>query len=788
MNTIVDTTGFLIDKLLSLIAYIYYTEPYNIILKLAGGLFGFYIFSVVLKKLFLVSHGKTTNFAESARNAIKHGDYVSAGDFYAYDGKLSKAYEFYMKAGAKKKASEIALRMNKIDTAINLLLESGDANAAARLAKTKGDFKKAGDIYRSIKSYTEAASAYEDGKDYTNAAEMYEIAEMFLPAGELYLKSNNLNKAAQCYLKALNSDYSTEKMEMDRDYTARMEELARKTGSLLTKIGKHEIAAKVYASMKLYELAIEAYKSAGKFVEAAEYLTLVNKPLEAAVFYEKAGELVKANTIKAEYYRGIGEKDKAAKCYEAIQEFINAAELYHDANNYTKAGEMYEKAGEYELAAQMYEVAGLPQKAAELYEKAGNLEKAKSFYKLVGDEKKLINALVKEKRFVEAAEQFIKINDMDNAIQTLQMVQSSNEAEYYRACVLLGDIFFKKGMLTQAVEKYKKAIGNKPLDKPTLDAYYGISRAFEGLGELSKALLIYEKIIAEDYNYRDVKNRIKMLKEQPKKVQGLISGGDIRYRIIREIGRGNMGRVYEAYDNVLERKVAYKVPNLDLTHHPEMVGDFLREAKSAAALNHPNIVIVYDAGKQGNEYYIAMELVNGKTLKDILRDKGRLSQQDSLNIAVQLVKALVYAHSNNLIHRDIKPGNIMITNDGVIKLMDFGLAKIIHDTAQTATKVIGTPYYMSPEQIKGDKISFQTDIYAFGVVLYEMLAGVPPFNKGDVYYHHLHTVPASLKGIVPEVSDVLNDIVLKCLEKQPEKRFVNSSELLSAIRSINPKV
>jgi tetratricopeptide (TPR) repeat protein len=781
MDNIVDTVTSLLGRLFDTLAYLYYTDPYSTAIKVVGTFIVFYILVLIVKNSTSSHKGKETNFSSSARNALKHGDYVTAGDFYTYDGKLSKAYDLYIKAGAKKKASEVALRMNNIDTAINLLLETGDENAAARLAKTNNNFKKAGDIYKSIKSYSEAASAYEQAKDYLKAAQMYESAEMFLPAGELYLSSNNINKAAQCYLMAFNSDYSMDKMEMDHEYTVRMIELAKKAGVLLTKVGMHERAAKVYASMKLYEFAAEASKSAGKFLEAAEYFTNANKPVEAANLFEKAGDLVRANTLRAEYYRGIGENEKAAKCYETIEEFMNAAELYSSVANYPKAGEMYEKSGEYELAAQMYENANRSQKAAGLYEKSGNLEKAKYLYKYIGDEKNLIGTLIKEKKFIEAAEQYTKFGDIDSTIRSLQMVSTSEENDYYRACVMLGDIFVDKGMFVQAMEKYKRAIGNKPLDKATVDAYYGIARAIENTGEPSKSIMIYDKILAEDYNYKDVRNRIKTLKEQSQRSREIMPDIDTRYSIVKEIGRGNMGKVYEAYDNVLERKVAYKVPGLDLTHHPELVNDFLREAKSAASLNHPNIVIVYDAGKQGNDYYIAMELIQGKTLKDVLHDKGRFKPEESLKLSEQLVRALVYAHGNNLIHRDIKPGNIMITDDGTVKLMDFGLAKIIRDTTQTATKVIGTPYYMSPEQIKGEKISFETDIYSFGVVLYEMITGRPPFEKGDIYYHHLHTQPPSPQSVVPEISERLSSIVLKCLQKEPERRFPSTSELLSAL-------
>lgn len=784
MDTIVDTLTSLLGRLFDILAYLYYTDPYSTVIKVAGAALLLYFIITLLVKHVGSKKGKGTNFSSSARSALRQGDYVAAADFYTYDGKLAKAYDLYIKGNAKKKASEIALRLNNIDAAINLLVEAGDPAAAARIAKSNNSFKKAGDIYTTLKSYTEAASAYEQAKEYLKAAQMYEHAEMFQPAAELYLSMNDTARAAQCYFKTFNADFSKEKMEVDHEYTTRMTELAKKTGTLLLKVGMPEKAGRVYASMRLYELAAEAFKAAGKLSEAGEFLTIANKPLEASQAFEKAGDLVKANTVRAEHYRGAGEFQKAAECYERINEYMNAAELYTSAENHPKAAEMYEKAGEYELSAQMYESANDLKRAAAFYQRAGNLEKAKQLFKYIGDEKNLIGTLLKENKFIEAAEQYTKLGDEDSAIQALQKVAPSDDKEYYRSCVLLGGLFVNKGMFVQAIEKYKRAIGNKPLDKNTVDAYYGIATAMESTGEMSKALIIYDKILAEDYNYQDTQARIERLKKLPPKPQQIKATEGIRYSIVKEIGRGNMGKVYEAYDNVLERKVAYKIPSLDLTHHPELVNDFLREAKSAASLNHPNIVIVYDAGKQGEDYYIAMELLGGKTLKDILIEKGHLINSLALKISEQLVRALVYAHSKNLIHRDIKPGNIMITDYDTVKLMDFGLAKIIQDTTQHATKVIGTPYYMSPEQIKGENINFETDIYSFGAVFYEMLAGTPPFSKGDIYYHHMHSPAPSLKNTLPSIPDKIDNLIRRCLQKEPGKRFPSTSELLSAIVSL----
>ncbi|MCL4479480.1 MAG: protein kinase [Deltaproteobacteria bacterium] len=784
MDIVTNNLSDLFDKLRGSLSYLLATDPYSSIIKLLAGIILFYLAYLIIKRLF--SHGSSnkTNFASSARNALRHGDYAAAADYYMYDGKLQKAYELYLKAGAKKKAADAALQMKKIDSAINLMLEAGDPSGAAKIAKGNNNFVKAAQIYESIDSTTEAASAYEQAKDYTKAAQMYERAEMFQNAGELYLKINNISRAAQCYLKAFNSDYAKDKMEIDPEYASRMVELADKTGDLLSKINMHEKAAKIYAVMRLYDLAAQAYKKANKPVDAAEVLLKMNKPIEAAELLESAGDHVKANTIKAEYYRGENQPEKAAQHYEAIGEYVNAAELYAIAGNYKKSGEMYGSSKEYELAAEMYENAMELQASAAFYEKAGNLIKAKQLYEYIGDRKSLIITLSKEGKFIEAAEQYIQLGLVDAAIQVLQKVTPDRESDYIRACVMLGDLFINKSMYTQALEKYKKIIGKKPLDKITIDAYYGVAVALENTGESQKALMIYEKIIAEDINYKDTQKRIDKIRKQSAAPFQKVASEIKRYEIIKEIGRGNMGKVYEAYDNVLERKVAYKVPSIDLEHNAELLNDFLREAKSAAALNHQNIVIVYDAGNQGNEYYIAMELVQGKMLKDMLAARGSLPLKRILNISQQLARALVYAHNKNVIHRDVKPGNVMITEDSTVKLMDFGLAKIIHDATQHTTKIIGTPYYMSPEQIKGDKIDFRTDIYSFGVVLFEMITGTPPFTKGDIYYHHLHTAPPSPKDIVNDIPQSLNDITVKCLQKEPTMRFNKTSDLLVSITAV----
>jgi len=257
-----------------------------------------------------------------------------------------------------------------------------------------------------------------------------------------------------------------------------------------------------------------------------------------------------------------------------------------------------------------------------------------------------------------------------------------------------------------------------------------------------------------------------------------------RYTLTEEIGRGGMGIVYKATDNILERPVAFKVLPATLKEHPQALKNFFREAKSAAKLNHPNIVTVYDAGEAGGTYYIAMELVDGETIKEILNREGKLPLRAMLMISGQICKALDYAHQRKIVHRDIKNSNVMWTPDKQVKLMDFGLAKVIEEVKGYQTIASGTPYYMSPEQALGRNIDHRTDLYSLGVTMFEMVTGKLPFMQGDAAYHHVHTPPPHTREIDPEVPDNLDELIFKLMHKKSDDRFQNARELFAALKDV----
>ncbi len=258
-----------------------------------------------------------------------------------------------------------------------------------------------------------------------------------------------------------------------------------------------------------------------------------------------------------------------------------------------------------------------------------------------------------------------------------------------------------------------------------------------------------------------------------------------RYEILEEVGNGGMALVYKAKDHVLNRFVAVKILKDEFTTDSDFIKRFNSEAQSAAALSHANIVSIYDVGheEENNLYYIVMELIKGKTLKEIIDKDGILSWKWSINIAIQIASALELAHKNGIIHRDIKPHNIIITEDGVAKVTDFGIAKAVSNSTITAFgTTIGSVHYFSPEQAKGSLTDAKSDIYSLGVVMYEMLTGEVPFDADtpvSVALKHMQEEPTEAIKINKNIPTAINDIVMKAMQKDPESRYQSATEMLA---------
>ncbi len=262
-----------------------------------------------------------------------------------------------------------------------------------------------------------------------------------------------------------------------------------------------------------------------------------------------------------------------------------------------------------------------------------------------------------------------------------------------------------------------------------------------------------------------------------------------RYEVLGELGHGAMGIVYKAKDPLIDRVVAIKTINLGLAldEKEEYEERFYQEAKAAGRLSHPNIVTIYDVGKSGDVAYIAMELLQGRELRDIMNEGGLLPVDQILDIVAQVAQGLAYAHEHDIVHRDVKPSNIMVVRDGHVKITDFGIARMASSAVRTQTgMVLGSPKYMSPEQVMGKAIDMRSDIFSLGVMLYEMLTGQAPFvgeNINAIMYQTLNVVPAPPNKLNPAVPEMLNFIVAKALAKKLEDRYQNAKDFAIDLRA-----
>jgi serine/threonine-protein kinase len=254
-----------------------------------------------------------------------------------------------------------------------------------------------------------------------------------------------------------------------------------------------------------------------------------------------------------------------------------------------------------------------------------------------------------------------------------------------------------------------------------------------------------------------------------------------RYQILETIGGGGMANVYKALDVILDRYVAVKVLQPQFSGDDQFIKRFRREAQSATSLAHPNIVNIYDVGEEGNTYYIVMEYVEGQTLKELIQSRGPIPVEESVDYMEQMLAALEHSHANHIIHRDIKPHNVLIGNDGVVKITDFGIARAISAATITHTNsVMGSVHYLSPEQARGGHVTYKSDIYSLGIVLYEMVTGELPFfgdTAVSIAIKHLQSEVPSARQKVPSLPQSIENIIRRATEKDPLKRYSTIQEM-----------
>jgi len=505
----------------------------------------------------------------------------------------------------------------------------------------------------------------------------------------------------------------------------------------------------------------------------------------AAAALERDGQFEMAHLLSAHFHRDRGEKGIAASRYEAAGRLLQAAELRLENGEPEQSAALFERAGNAERAAEIYSAVGDLLRAGRAYEEAEELESAIVCYRDAGAIPKLIDVLEKAGQYFEAANLCQERNDISRAIRDFQQVDARHP-EYFQACRILAETFSAQGKLELAVQKADEAISFSRPGVVSSDSLAWYGDLLDRAGRPDRALAVFDELREQHPEHPHIATRIEEIRkkisgesagEQRTMPQGAALGsGASRYELLEEIGRGGMGVVYRARDKRLEREVALKRLPENLKDHPKVVELFLREARASAALNHPNIVTLHDVDQEDGAFFITMELLEGQPLNKIVESRGMLSSLDAARLGVQITTGLGYAHEQRILHRDIKSANLFFTNEKVVKIMDFGLAKMLEEVRKASTIVGGTPFYMAPEQSTGIGIDHRVDLYALGVTLFELVTGTVPFTEGDIAFHHRHTPAPDPREREAGVDEGMAVLILNLMAKNPAERIQSAAE------------
>ncbi len=629
----------------------------------------------------------------------------------------------------------------------------------------------------------EIADLIESG-DLEAAANLELAAGAHQRAAELFEHAGNKAKVAQCYLQMKDP-------------------------------GK---AAQVYRDLGRHAEAAHYFQAAGEWASAAEALLVLNCEQEAAELYERAGELRQAaeltqrlgdmeNAARLFARAGMGNEaaiallsahgrkpkvlKRAAELYESGGDIEQAAGCFADSGEHRRAAELYESLGRVARAAQEFEAGRVWERAAECYEQAGALAQARANYERAGDRVRSAQIGLEEGNFMEAAQAFYEVGAYERAIETLQRILPQSD-QASTGARLQARIFIEKNLLDRALEQIEWLGRDGCHEKEDLEVMALLALHYERSRELPGALELLEKISAIDPDYGDAAQRMERLQEKTWGGSQTRSGpapeSSLRYELRDEIGRGGMGVVYLGWDRELEREVAIKFLPDELASNEDAVKMFRGEARAAASMNHPNIVHIYDVANLNGKACIVMEYVQGRTVRQLMRVKGSnqkkpIPAKRVAEIARDICLALGYAHTSNVIHRDVKPANMLIAPNGQVKLMDFGISKVLETGVEGLTKAKGTPQYMPPEQILGREIDARTDLYALAISMFEMSTGRRPFGGEDVVDKQLHANLPDPRDQVPGLPEALVAIIQKAAEKGPADRFNSARQMAEALEA-----
>ena len=713
----------------------------------------------------------------------------AAGEYLLGHNMKDDAVDIFMRAELFARAAEVRHDQNRFDEAADLYKKLGKEEQAGRIYAQLGRHEDAAKCYLASGKFSVAGEMFEKAENHREAGKCYQKIGFHRHAAQAFLKGGAEALAAECLLSAFNEEGGVAGAKSDQK-AKEMKGIAKKAAEILAKLERFDEAEALLVRSEAFGPAAKIAFQTGNYKRSAELFLRVGRGDLASKALERLGDEIGAARALGEYLRDKGQDAEAVEHLKKAGEHGAAGDLYRKLARFAEAGECYRAADDFPAAAEAFRAADALEPAADAYARCGKYAEAAECYGRAERRDLQADMLEKAGDLFLAGKIYADISNTDAAIRLLQQVMPESPS-YAEACSILGRMFQDKGMHSLSVKKFEEATGSTTIARGSIDAFYELGRAHERQEDLAGAIEVFERILSFDYHYKDAAACLERCKAALPKHSGdthppattptVIPVAQKRYEIVRELGRGGMGVVYLARDSVLEREVAYKVLPEGLRGNPNALKNFLREAKAAAQLNHPNIVTVYDAGESEHGFYMAMELVDGTTLKEILRQRGPVSANAVVYILRQMASALSYAHGRKVVHRDIKTANTMWTAERHVKIMDFGLAKLMEEVRNATTMISGTPFYMSPEQTLGRDVDHRTDVYSLGVTIFELATGELPFQKGNVPYHHVHTPPPDPRQIKADVPAALAATILRCLQKAPDERFQTAKEILDEL-------
>ncbi|MDJ0840244.1 MAG: protein kinase [Acidobacteriota bacterium] len=724
-------------------------------------------------------------------------------------------------------------------------LEKGKLLKAARLFEKLGHeySYRAGKLYRQKDREVEAARAFGVAGDY------YLRRCNYTRSGDAFFYGGHWEEAADAYQRYKQPQEFLGDWQMVLEWIRRWGEclfrlgrymeaaelyaghgLDKLAGEAYEKAGRPHEAAEAYGRAGAFESSFKALKDSGHHelaqVEKGKLHLQRDEYLDAAREFEKGKHFIHA----AEAYEKANISGKSARCYLLAGKPETAAELFLAAGEEFQALNCYEVMEDYDKAAQLSAHMGLQDKQAMYYERGGYMIAAARSYLMIYETESAVRCLSQvqvndETISSECAHLLTLLYQQNRLKEALSCAHSLLEGK--KATRVLVPLVFvlariqeKLGNLEKAFKFYSRVANLIP----NSEEYVGHARRIAGrLGR--EFILKNEK--KNDVGSEPVKPILENNqtvadtpasppKPKKKRKRGTAVGGKVvqgkgsdditltideqtiydlteegslkRYQVIKELGRGGMGYVYKALDKKLKRFVALKMLHPEMNNEPRVVLFFKREAMSIAKLNHPNLVSLYDMGKEKGCFYMVMEYLQGSTLKTYVKKNPAVLRKHLITIWLQVCEGLRYAHSSGIIHRDIKPSNIMITRDRRLKVLDFGLAKAVTDLNQTQ-QLWGTPSFMAPELFQGDRAGFQTDIYGLGATFYMVTTRQEPFTRSTLGRKFAgNGLPTPPHSIDPRIPSELSEVILRCMYVNPEDRFQTVEGLIRQLKKLEKKM